>query len=191
MDDFGDLAEPDRLHKNLVGLQEDGGHSRLEHGVVAEHERYSVGLCVAHGVDDGEAIGGIRHVEIREQNVEVFGREESQSFAYGDGGYHFKAVAFQALLIRGSDVLFVFGKQNSRFFHHRLGLPKGTRISGCCHSEQESGRMAVRMNTATGCDDWGSSMGAENTRLPLETIPVEAKVVDDRIGPLHFRGQTT
>ena len=143
MDDFGDLAQADRFHKNLVGLQKDGGHGRLEHGVVAEHERYSLGLCVAHSIDHGEPIGGIRHVEVGEQYIEVFGRDESQGFAYGDGGHHFKAVAFQALLIRNPDVFFVFRKQNSRFFHHRIGLPKGTRISRCGHSEQEPERIEV------------------------------------------------
>ncbi len=101
-------AKADGIHKNLVGLQEKGGHRRLEHGVVAEHERYGVGLCMAHGIDDGEPVGGVRHVEIGKQNVKWFRRNKSKGFAYRGSRRHFKAVALQALVKRDADVVFVF-----------------------------------------------------------------------------------
>ena len=94
MDDLGDLAEANRFHQYLVCLKEDSCHGGLEHGVVAEHQSHSVGLCVAHRVNYGKTITGIRHVKVGEQDIEVFRGNKSQGFANGGGGRHGKPLAF-------------------------------------------------------------------------------------------------
>lgn len=96
-EDRGDFCEANRFHENLIGLQEYGGHGRLKQGIVAEHQSPGVGLRVAHRVDDGKPIAGIRHVQIGQQDIEYFRGNEFQGFTNGVGGRHVEAVAFQAL----------------------------------------------------------------------------------------------
>lgn len=122
LDDRGDFAEGNRIQQDLVSLQENGGHSRLQHGVVAEHQSYSLWLRVAHGVDYGETITGIRHIQIGEQDVEGFRSNKPQGLADGAGRRDRKPLAFQAFLKRNANVVFVFRQQDFGFFHHSLDL---------------------------------------------------------------------
>jgi len=122
LDDFGNLRKANRFHKDLIGLQEEATQGRLKHGVATEHERYSVGLCMAHGIDDGKPITSIRHVQVGEQHIEVFNRNKSERFVYVGGGYHVKPVAFQAFLERGEDVVVVVREQNSMLLHKNIYL---------------------------------------------------------------------
>ena len=124
MDDLGNFTESNRFHEDLIGLEEDGSHGGLKHRVVAEHEGYSVGLCVAHGVDYGKTITGIGHVEVREQDIEAFCKNKSQGFANGSGGGDDKPLALQAFLKRDANVVFVFRQQDFVFVHYRLDLSR-------------------------------------------------------------------
>jgi hypothetical protein len=51
-------------------------------------------MCVAHGADDGKSIPSVRHVQVGEQDVEFFRRNESERFVYASGGNDFKPIGF-------------------------------------------------------------------------------------------------
>jgi len=104
LDDFGNLRKANRFHKDLIGCRRRPLKAALKHGVATEHERYSVGLCMALALTTANPSQSIRHVQVGEQHIEVFNRNKSERFVYVGGGYHVKPVAFQAFLERGEDV---------------------------------------------------------------------------------------
>jgi hypothetical protein len=66
-----------------------------------------MGMGVAHRADDRESITGIGHVQIGEENIEIFRRNESQGFVHGRGGHYLKTAVFQAFLKHGTKVVIV------------------------------------------------------------------------------------
>jgi hypothetical protein len=62
---------------------------------------------MTHGIDDGKPITGVRHVQFGEKHIELLGGNKSQRFDYGRSSYDFVALAFQAFLEDGTDVVVV------------------------------------------------------------------------------------
>src|SRR5260370_19385946 len=91
------LGHANRFHKDFIHLEEDGIRGLTKRWVACEQQRNSIGLCVAHSADDGKSISSIRHLQVGEKHVEVFGRNKIQRFVYGGGGDHFKPLAIQPL----------------------------------------------------------------------------------------------
>src|SRR5260370_5834104 len=114
------LGHANRFHKDCIRLEEDGSHGLLKGWVAGEQQRNSIGLCMAHGADDGKSISSIRHLQVGEKHVEVFGRNKFQRFVYGGGGDHFEPLAFQDFLERGAGGVVGLHEKDSIFLLYVL-----------------------------------------------------------------------
>jgi len=61
----------DWLYEDFIHLDADGGQRLVDHGVATEYQRRCARVGVAHGADDGEAVTRLRHVKVREKQVEA------------------------------------------------------------------------------------------------------------------------
>jgi hypothetical protein len=80
----GDVAS---LENDLVGLADDGLGGDLHLGKAGEQYGDGLGVGVAHGADDGEAVAGTGHVEVAKEDVEGSGEDEFKRLmnAFGRG----------------------------------------------------------------------------------------------------------
>ncbi len=117
MDYPSHLGHANRFHKDFIRLKEDGSHGLLKCWVAGEQQRYSIGLSMAHGADDGKTISSIRHLQLGHQHVEVFSRNKFQRPVYGRGRYHFKPVGFQAFLEHREEIVVIVDEEDSIFLH--------------------------------------------------------------------------
>jgi hypothetical protein len=88
-------------------LQQNGAHGLLHRRVAALHECYCLRVCVTHGADDSESISRIRHVEVRDQRIEMLRGNKFQCFVYCRGKYDFKSPTLQPFLENGQDVFVI------------------------------------------------------------------------------------
>jgi hypothetical protein len=63
--------------------------------------------------DHSKAITGIRHVQVRDENVEALRSDTSQSFGHASGNDYIKSLAFKRHIHHGANGIIVIHKEHS------------------------------------------------------------------------------
>ena len=111
-DRFDQGRNLDRLHQNLIGLQQDGMRSGIHLGEAAQEHRDGLRIGVAHCAYDGEAVTGSRHVEIAEQDIVDVGTDELQRFGHVACRGYVEAFFLQYVIQRQTNEFIIIDQQD-------------------------------------------------------------------------------